>query len=450
MLLRILRQLFSRPGGAPPPAPTSGGASELTACEQSLAAGNLQPAVECFRNYLASFPNDARAHNNLGVALQRLGRVGQALEAYEAAVRANPAHGDGWYNVGAAHQVMGNIAAAENAYRRAVSVNPSLAEAHREYSMLRLAQGDFSADVWRAFRYRRDCEGFVRTVSRCPAPLWNGEPLEGRTVLVHGEQALGDEILFASCYSDLIARAGASVIETEPRLESLFSRSFSSARVYARHREAELALVYPSVSYQVPSGDLPLYFRCSRDAFPARASFLRAAPDSVSRWQRALNGLGAGLKVGISWRGGTARSGQQVRSIGLENWGAILSVPGIHFVNLQYGDRVQDLALAMKKSGVEIHDFPEVIADYDETAALVCALDLVITVTTSLAHLCGGLGKPVWILANAAPRWCYMARDSGTPWYPSARIFRQSRLGEWSAVMSEVASSLARMAHPDR
>jgi hypothetical protein len=425
---------------------TAAGPPDLKKCEHLLAVGNLQRAVEGFRTYLALFPGDARAHNNLGVALQRLGRLEEALDAYETAIEINPAYADGWYNLGVIHHLRGNIAGAESAYQRASTVDPSHPEAHREHSMLRLAQGDFSPGVWSAFRYRRDCEGFPRTVSRCPAPPWNGEPLEGKTVLVHGEQGLGDEILFASCYPDLIARAATSIIETEPRLESLFRRSFGNAMVFGRNREAELARVYPSVSYQLPSGDLPGYFRCSRDAFPGRLSYLVPEPDAVARWQRTLHGLGVGLKVGISWRGGTARTGQQNRSVGLEYWSALFCLPGIQFVTLQYGDCIEDIAFARKEFGVRIHSFPDAITNYDETAALVCALDLVITVTTSLAHLCGGLGKQVWILANAAPRWCYMAEGSGTPWYPSAHVCRQSRLGEWSPVMAEVASALGRMA----
>jgi len=154
-------------------------------------------------------------------------------------------------------------------------------------------------------------------------------------------------------------------------------------------------------------------------------------------------GLGPGLKVGVAWRGGTPRTGQQHRSVGLGEWGAALRLPGVHFVSLQYGEHENEIARARAKFGVDIHHWPHAIADYDETAALVCALDLVITVTTSVAHLAGALGQQVWILANAAPRWCYLATGSATPWYRSARIVRQSRPGDWNEVMTGVANALA-------
>ena len=411
---------------------------------QALRSGRLEAAAHCFRSYLARHPDDATNHNNLGVTLQRLGDAARALECYETAARLAPGNADARYNVGVIHHLQGHIGRAEHAYRRALRAEPTHPEANREYGMLRLCQGDFSKDVWSRFRQRRRCEGFVPTVSRCTAPLWNGEPLEGETILTHGEQGLGDEILYASCYPDLMARAGHCVIETHPRLENLFQRSFPGASVLGRQRESDLDALYPAVAYQVPGGDLPLHFRSSLAAFPDRLAYLKADPGAVARWKEILRALGTGLKVGISWRGGTARTNQAHRSFALAQWNAMLRLPGACFVNLQYDECDEELALARRDTGCSIYHWPEAIADYDETAALVCALDLVITVTTSVAHLSGALGQKVWILANAAPRWCYLAGGSTMPWYSSARIFRQARLGDWNEVMEQVAAALAR------
>lgn len=410
-------------------------------CRRALLAGNLNTAVQCYHNYLSQHPDDTSAHNDLGVTLQRLGRQGEALNCYETVMRLAPENADAWYNAALIHHLRGDGAQAENFYQGALRANPQHPEAHREYSMLRLVKGDYSESVWSSFRHRRNCEGFKPTESRCPASLWNGEPLQGKTIVVYGEQGLGDEILFASCYRDLVAQAGLCIIETEPRLEKLFRRSFPTATVFGRQREAELAARYPAAEYKVPCGDLPLHFRQSLEAFPRRDAYLYADTEAVERWRRVLDQLGAGLKIGISWRGGTERTGQAYRSIDLEHWRAALSIPGTHFVSLQYGECEADLAYA-SKLGLQIHHWPDAIAEYDETAALVRALDCVITVTTSLAHLAGALGQAVWILTNTAPRWCYMSEGATTPWYPSARIFRQSHAGNWGEVMKQVAEAL--------
>lgn len=440
MLTSLLKRLLFR-SNRPDAALASHSVVDPAECRGILLAGKIDAAVQCYQNYLALHPNDANALNDMGVALQRSGNHEEALRCYKTAIEFAPNKADAWYNAALIYHLRGHDTQAEKYYLGALRADPQHPEAHREYSMLRLVKGDYSESVWSGFRHRRNCEGFKPTESRCPASLWNGEPLQGKTIVVYGEQGLGDEILFASCYRDLIAQAGLCIIETEPRLEKLFRRSFPTATVFGRQREAELADRYPAAEYKVPCGDLPLHFRQSLEAFPRRDAYLYADTEAVERWQGVLGQLGSGLKIGISWRGGTERTGQAYRSIDLERWHAVLSIPGTHFVSLQYGECEADLAYA-SNLGLQIHHWPDAIADYDETAALVCALDCVITVTTSLAHLAGALGQTVWILTNTAPRWCYLAQGTTTPWYPSARIFRQNHAGNWGEVMKQVADAL--------
>jgi tetratricopeptide (TPR) repeat protein len=443
MFAALLKRLF---GSGQPRAKELGNRPEPVnpdACREALRAGNLDAAVDCFRSHLAGHPDDAAAHNDLGVALQRLRRYREALDCFETVIRLAPADVDAWYNAGVIHHLLRDVARAEDCYGKAISAGSADPEAHRGYSMLRLLRGDFATEVWSSFRRRRLCAGFEPSSTGSTAPLWNGEPAEGKTVLVYGEQGLGDEIMFASCYPDLVARAGHCVIETEPRLEALFRRSFANATVLGRNRENDLAARYPSVAYQLPCGDLPLYFRSSAADFAGRAPYLKANSEAVERWRSALAGLGPGLKIGISWRGGTPKNNQAGRTIGLKRWGEVLRATDARFVSLQYGDCSEDLAQARNALGVELHHWPEAIADYDETAALVSALDLVITVTTSVAHLAGALGQKTWILVNAAPRWCYLASGNSMPWYPTARLFRQQYAGAWDDIMNQVARALA-------
>jgi tetratricopeptide (TPR) repeat protein len=413
------------------------------ACHEALRMGRTEEAADCFRAYLASHSDDADAYNNFGVALQRLHRYAEALACFRTVIRLTPGDAYAWYNAGLIHHQMGDLKEAESCYRGAIDANPADPEAHREYSMLRLFQSDFSVGVWSSFRHRRRCASFEPTPTRCTAPLWNGEPVGEKSVLVHGEQGLGDEILFASCYPDLVARAGHCLFETEPRLESLFRRSFPGATVVGRNREVELAARYPSIDYHAPCGDLPLHFRTSPAAFGRRERYLRADTGAVERWRASLAGLGNELKVGVSWRGGTPKTNQASRSIGLDRWIPLFGVPGVRFVSLQYGDCREDIAYARDSLGTKLHHWPEAIADYDETAALVSALDLVITVTTSAAHLAGALGQKTWILVSSAPRWCYLASGNSMPWYPTARLFRQQHAGAWDDTMNQVARALA-------
>jgi tetratricopeptide (TPR) repeat protein len=437
MLASLLRRLF-RPGrGAPATWPTAA-AEGLRALHE----GRVSDAVECYRAWLATHPADDRAANDLGVALQRLGRHDEAFAAYMSAATLNPVNADAWYNAGLSRHMTGKLDDAAQLYGHALRCRPDHPEANRELGMLRLARGEFTREAWQGFRARRRCKGFVPTLTGCPAPPWRGEDLRGRTVLAHGEQGLGDEILFASCYPDLVAAARHCIVETEPRLEALFRRSFPHATVLGRHRQTELERLYPAVDCSVPAGDLPLYFRASVASFPGARPYLHAGAGGKVHWRGVLDRLGPGMKVGISWRGGTARSGQTLRSVAPPEWKPLLRMPDIHFVGLQYGDCSGDLRWFRETLGVHVRYWPEAIANYDETAALVASLDLVITVTTSLAHLCGALGKPVWILANSAPRWCYMMSGQRTPWYSSARLFRQCRPGAWGDVIEAVRAAL--------
>lgn len=279
-----------------------------------------------------------------------------------------------------------------------------------------------------------------------PYRPWLGQALnQDETLLVLADQGLGDEIMYASCLPDVMRRVRSCIVECEPRLLSLFKRSFPDLHFVATQRENTTAWLagLPEPQYQVVSGDLPALFRNSDDEFPRHQGYLRASPDRVVYWAERLTRMaGHRLKVGISWRGGIANTRTKARTLQPDHWAPILAVPGVQFVNLQYGQYRQELDEIEQRNGIEILDYPEAISDYDETAALVSALDLVITVCTAVVHLSGALGKPVWVLTPHAPGFRYTADRSSLPWYPSSRIFRQSSHGEWQSACQEVSLAL--------
>jgi hypothetical protein len=189
-------------------------------------------------------------------------------------------------------------------------------------------------------------------------------------------------------------------------------------------------------------GTLPRYLRRHQADFPRHDGYLRADPDRVDAWRRRLDAIGDAPKIGISWRGGSFKTRSPVRSIALERWAPILGTPGVDFVDLQYTDCGDEIDDVQSRCGHRIYRWPEVRDDFEETAALVAALDLVISVCTAVIHLGGALAKPVWVMAPFSPEWRYGISGNSMPWYPSVRVFRQTSYGDWSPVIDDVAKSL--------
>lgn len=360
-------------------------------------------ALECYERAIALQARDVDSMANRAIALSDLGRLDEALEAFEAVLALTPGH--------------------------------ALARFHR--GLARLSKGDY-AQGWPDYELRLASSDKppVKTL----APRWEGAPLADRSILVRGEQGLGDQIMFASCLPQLIADAGTCAIECDPKLVTLLGRSFPEARVQSIGVEAPADVHY---DFEVPLGSLPLYYRRSVQDFPRHPGYLKADPVRTREWRGKLHALGAGLKIGISWRGGTAVSRVALRSIPLEGWERLFALAGVRFVSLQYTDgTAAEIAALERSGGPPIAHWPEAIDDYDETAALVAALDLTISVCTSVVHLTGAMGRPVWVLAPQAAEWRYGARGEAMPWYPSARVFRQEYDGDWDPVMRRVAAEL--------
>jgi tetratricopeptide (TPR) repeat protein len=328
------------------------------------------------------------------------------------------------------------------AHRRALKLDPASVSARYNIGLVNLMRWRFR-EGWEDFEQRLHINRFKAW--RPCEPRWNGRALQGRTILVMREQGLGDEIMYASCYPDLLRQEAQCHIECEPRLERLFARSFPGARFHPLHDMQTRERTDPGVPVDVCSyaGSLPRYFRSGLQDFPAHRGYLRPDPHRVEYWRQRLVALGPGLKVGISWRGGVAVTRRSRRSLDLTQLLPVLSVPGVHWINLQYGDRRGDIEAFSAAQGIAIADWPEAIdGDYDETAALVSALDLVISVCTSVIHLTGALGRPAWVMTPRIPEWRYGLERDTMPWYPSVRLFRQSERGTWAPVIAEIGRQL--------
>ncbi len=328
------------------------------------------------------------------------------------------------------------------AHRRALKLEPDSVTARYNISLIHLMRWRFR-EGWEDFEQRLNINRFKAW--RSCEPRWNGRALQGRTILIMREQGLGDEIMYASCYPDLLRQSAQCHIECDPRLERLFARSFPGARFHPLPDLNTRERTDPGVPVDVYSyaGSLPRHFRNGLQEFPAHSGYLKSDPQRVEHWRQRLAALGPGLKIGISWRGGVAVTRRGRRSLDLTQLLPVLSVPGVHWINLQYGDRGAEIAEFASAQKIAITDWPEAIdGDYDETAALVSALDLVISVCTSIIHLTGALGRPVWVLTPRIPEWRYGLERDTMPWYPAVRLFRQPERGEWQPVITEIRGRL--------
>lgn len=402
-------------------------------------------AIPHYRQAVAMMPNSGAAHCNLGLAYRTLGELSLAAEHLNRSLQLKPGNRQVTLNLGLVLQDLGKAHEAEECFQRILAVDPDDKEARLYLAILRLASGDFVGG-WPDYELR--LKGYIDNPGTFPFPLWNGETLPDKTVLVYGEQGIGDQIMFASCLGDALARMGKCVIYCDRKLGRLFRRSFPEATVLAGKRGVAAADIadLPAVDFAIPMGSLPGIFRTNVSSFPRHKGYLRAAPERVAHWSARLSELGEGLKVGISWRGGLKQTRRSLRSIPLESWLPLLRTNNVQFVSLQYTDCSPEVNALQEHHGVILPQWPDAIRDYDETAALVSALDLIISVQTSVIHLAGALGKPVWVMVPAAPEWRYQTQGETIPWYPSARLFRQQELNNWKPVLDAVAQELGMLA----
>ena len=405
--------------------------------------GNSSAAESHFRQALTVNPNDVKVLTNLGSLLREQGRHHEAVTFYQNALAVLPNMQEALANLGLTLQELGDLQSAQAMLDKAIEQHPGDADAHLNRSICYLISGDY-LHGWPEYEWRWKRSG--KQTRAYGFPVWDGSSLSGRTILVYAEQGIGDEIMFASCLADICRQAKHVIIECEPRLAPLFQRSLPKATVHGAYQnEGSGWLINPGeVDTQVAIGSLPLHLRNKAEDFPTHQGYLSADPDRRSGWKKRLGELGQGLKIGISWQGGGTALARLARSIEIDRWEIILKTAGVHFVNLQYGDCQEAIRQFSERTGLSIHNFPEIdpLTDLDDFAALVSSLDLVISIDNSTVHLAGALGVPVWLLVPCVPDWRWRMAGEQTPWYPSLRLFRKAGDQDWNTVLSEVSTEL--------
>jgi tetratricopeptide (TPR) repeat protein len=399
---------------------------------------DLERPAEALASYdqaLAIQPRYAQAHYNRGTVLRDLHRPGEALASFDQALAINPGHVDALNNRGLVLRELDRPREALSSYDRALSLDANYAEAHSNRSCLRLLLGDFDRG-WEEFEWRWRTPACAPWRRDFVQPLWRGEePLAGRTILLHAEQGFGDAIQFAR-YAPLVAARGAKVVlEAPPPLTALFSRIEGVSSVVGRGEKL------PDFDCHCPLLSLPLAFKTGRATIPATVPYLSAREERVRAWRQRLPETGM-RRVGIAWAGNANFKGDQTRSIGLARLSPLLAVPGVAFFSLQRELRAGDRDIL--RSNPHVTHMGDAVEDFSDTAAIMACLDLVISSDTSVAHLAGALGRPVWILLQYVADWRWLLDRQDSPWYPTARLFRQPALDGWESVIRQVGDALAR------
>ncbi len=440
-------------------------------CER---AGRLSEALAHYCRAVDLQADHTAAHNNIGVLRQQWGQTADAVAAYERAIASNPGFGVAWFNLGNCLREANRLAEAAACYERALTLLPSDSEVRLNFAttlrdLRRFDQAQTilaaipetspdrpQADVNRALinlmrgglaRGWDEYESRLRlgpTARPLDASPWDGTPLAGRSILLLSEQGIGDQVMFASCLPDLIATAGPTCVECEMRLVPLFARSFPQATVIPKTTDGATVHSVGHFDLVESIGSLPRFLRRQVSDFPARSAWLRADPRRTEHWHTMFARGGSALKVGISWHGGKDAETRRRRSVALDRWGPIFDVPGVRFFNIQYGVAAAEAVRAAHDFNISLDDGSncDPLADLDDFAAKLSALDLILTVDNSTAHLAAALGKPVWTLLPFAADWRWMLDQETTPWYPTMRLLRCRAADQWSDLIQRTARRL--------
>jgi tetratricopeptide (TPR) repeat protein len=393
-----------------------------------LEQGRPQAALEVVREMLAIAPKHPEALLTLGNCFVALQRFDEAVAAYRAAVEQNPRFVEARYNIGLALKAQGRFAEAAEALRAAVETDGHDPAARLNYAFALLLTGELRQG-WPFYEARFDTGKMAPQRRHQNLPLWFGRSTADCTVLIYSEQGLGDGLQFVR-YAPLIAAQGARVVvECPATLVELF-RTIDGIEVVPDGEPL------PPCDFQVPMLSLPLAFGTELRTIPAGPAYLRPDPERRAAWRARLGAPGSRLRVGLAWAGSATHIRDRERSMRLEQLAAFFSVPNVDWFSLQIGPAAAQIAK------LPLADHTRELRNMGDTAALVAELDLVIAVDTSVVHLAGALGRPVWTMLPFSPDWRWLLERDDSPWYPTMRLFRQRTAGDWSSVVHEVRRQL--------
>jgi Flp pilus assembly protein TadD len=396
--------------------------------------GKLAESEASCREALRYNPNYSTAYNNLGVTLVAQGRLEEASASFAKALALMPSDAGAHANLGAAAVRQGNFEEGLAHSRSALKLNPNHSEAHKNQAIVALLLGDF-ARGWPEYEWRWKCAG--STLPPIPLPRWFGEPLDGRTILLHWEQGLGDTIHFVRYARILRARKARVVVCCQKPLRRLLERCEGIDQLVVQGDSP------PRFDCWTPLLSIPGVLGTDLASIPGECGYLTADPALVSAWRERLESY-PGFRIGICWQGSPDFHADRQRSVPLAHFAPLAKLPSVRLISLQKGVGADQVAgVAGSFEVLSFSDMDTVNGPFMDTAAIMHNLDLIVTSDTSVAHLAGALGVPAWLVLSISPDWRWLLHRDDSPWYPSLRLFRQTTWGDWNEVFQRVAAAVS-------
>jgi tetratricopeptide (TPR) repeat protein len=391
----------------------------------------FKDALSVLEKVARARPDYAAVYNEIGSALSELGRLDEAADNFQKALSLDANLPQSRCNMGLVQLRRGRLDEAEASLRAMIELRPDDAEAHYALSAALLLNGKLS-EGWREYEWRWHCRGHASGNHKYSFTQWNGEDLRGRSILLHCEQGFGDVIQFVRYVPMVAARGGRVILAVPPEIFPLVKDYPGAERVIAADELVPLDVQCPLLS-------LPLVFDTRLESIPAKVPYLWPEATRAEQWKQNVGSL-SGLKIGLVWGGRPTHANDHNRSIKLLDFAPLADVPGAIFYSLQKGGPAAQAA--NPPANMRLINPADSLHDFADTAALIANLDLVISIDSAVAHLAGAMGKPVWVLVPVSPDWRWMLHREDSPWYPTMRLFRQTRHGDWQSPIAQMVDAL--------
>lgn len=397
--------------------------------------GGFEEAIRYYGEAVKFATDFAEAYNNMGTALMKTGDLDAAIRNYKRVLSISPDHARACYNIGVCLEKQGLFDEATERYRQAIRIAPEYTEAHCNLGLLLMLKGALPEGMaeyqWRVLRPDwKEGNRFPEEI-----PLWKGLPFRGKTLLIRSEQGIGDTFQFVR-YMPMIKALGGTVVFETNRYVSRLLKGFEGVDLILEHHDGGGASLLPD--YQIPLLSLPGIFHTTLETIPSDTGYIRAEPEKIRNWGKMLTG--AGFKIGLVWAGNPGHTNDKNRSCPLELFAPLLDIPSVEPYGLQKGEA--SVQAENLPCGLRLTNLGDGFEDFSDTAGVIANLDLVISVDTSVAHLAGAMGKPVWTLLPFSPDWRWLLHRKDSPWYPTMRLWRQQERGGWHSVFRKMGEAL--------